>query len=82
MTFESVDAHLGETAVLAVGFNAHSGLEGKGLRDVGALYAVEEFEVHDIHERGSLPTFGHIAGGRNDNVTQLYFVGLKFHIEQ
>ena len=67
---EPVDAHLRETAVLAIVFHAHAGLELQRLREERTLRVVKDFGIEHIHQRRGQSPFRHIAGGRHHHIAE------------
>ena len=67
---EPVDAHLRETAVLAIVFHAHAGLEFQRLREERTLGVLEDFGIEHIHQRRSQPSFRHVARGRHHHIAE------------
>ena len=67
---EPVDAHLRETAVLAIVFHAHAGLELQRLREERTLRVVKDFGIEHIHECRCQAAFRHIACGRHHHIAE------------
>ena len=62
VSVESVDAHLGESAVLAVVLDTHAGLKRKPLGQAGGIGAFEKHAPEDTHQRrGLAPQRGRTA---------------------
>lgn len=81
MAVETVDAHLGESAVLAVVFDAHSGLEAESVGQGVGADAGEELRCGDADERRTVAALGlALAAGDNDLIEH-QGVGHHFEID-
>lgn len=81
MSVEPVDAHLHETAVLAVVLDAYAGLEPESLGQTGRIGVVENFAVEDVHQGRGFATRGFAAAGRDDYVVHGNSVFRDFEVE-
>ena len=70
MTVKTVDAHLGESAVLAVVLGAHTRLEVESLRQAGRLCNVEDLAANHAHQVGSQSALGLVTIGRNHHLVK------------
>ena len=77
---ESVDAHLRETAVLAVVFRAHSGLEVEPLGQAGGMGRFKEFCIQNIHHCRRLPAQRLVAVGRDYHLVERHLVFIHFKV--
>ena len=77
---EPVDAHLRKTAVLAIVFHAHAGLELQRLREERTLRVVKDFGIEHIHQRRGQSPFRHIAGGRHHDIAECHPLRHEFEV--
>ena len=70
MAVKTVDAHLGESTVLAVVLGAHARLEVEPLSQAGRLCNVEEFAANHAHQVGSQSALGLVTIGRNHHLVK------------
>ena len=79
MAVEAVDAHLGETAVLAIVLDADARLEVEAVGKRACADAVENLAGDNAHERRALTALDFAFGGCHDHLVEHEGVGL--HIE-
>ena len=77
--FQTVDTHLGETAVLAVVLHPQARLVVECLGKVGGVHHLKELGAHHVHHHGSsLATHLVAVGGHHDLIGHEAFL---FHLE-
>ena len=81
MAVQTVDAHLGESAVLAVVLDPHAGLERESLRQARSIGLLEKIGPQDAHQCGSLAAQRRRTAGRDDHFVHGDAVLGDFEIE-
>ena len=81
MAVEAVDAHLGEAAILAVVFHAHTGLEAEAVSQRTRSHAVENLAGDHVDQRRTEPAHLLALGGGDHHLFQQERVGLNGEIQ-
>ena len=79
--FQTVDTHLGETAVLAVVFHTQARLVVERLGEVGGVHHFEELGAHHVHHhRSRLPAYLIAIGGNHNFIGhEAFFLQLEMY---